>query len=37
MGVKRFLEKNITSHYSNGKPSKCWKYNLCNLFDSVDD
>ena len=37
MGVKLFLEKTIISYYSNGDKSKCWKYNLCNLFDSVDD
>jgi hypothetical protein len=36
MGFKQFLVK-LDSVYSNGKKSKCWKYNLCDFLDSVDD
>ena len=36
MGFGEFL-KSLDAKYSTGKKSNCKKYNLCNLFDPIDD
>lgn len=40
MKVLQILKSKIQHwecHYSDGKKSKCWRYNLADIFDSMDD